>query len=102
MNAIMSASTQFEFCAVSELALSPETVSSPLLQHLHPSVELCCRARGMSRAGVSTGVVVENWPEFWASSLCFFHLVLSVSKHVHALHEERLGPAVSPHGFQTS
>ena len=47
--------------------------------------------RDWSRAGVSTGVVVENWPEFWASSLCFFHLVLGVSKHVHALHEERLG-----------
>lgn len=36
-------------------------------------------------------MVVESWPQFWAVSICFFHLVWCVSKHVHAFHEQGLG-----------
>lgn len=35
--------------------------------------------------------VMGNWPESHTVSVCFLHLILGISRHVHTLHKQSLG-----------
>lgn len=72
---------------LSEQTLSPETVTLPAAAPSPSSGSCVTEKEGPKGARVSTRMVVESWPQFWAVWICFFHLAWCVSKHVHVLHE---------------
>ena len=97
---IIVASTQFESWAYLSRLCPLKLWTLPCCTTFTLVGAVSQRKRDQKGARVSTRMVVESWSQFWAVSICFFHLVWCVSKHVHVLHEQ--GPAVSPTAFQTS